>query len=74
MSHHLQIGAQSLSSALAELGELAGARVHDGLHALTGLLADGHRPVQVLVHEQPHEHLTAERDAIVTQVTVVTQG
>ena len=56
-SARLEISSDPLPGSLRVLGELPGAAVDDGLDLLLGLLGDGHVPVQVLVHEQSHEHL-----------------
>ena len=53
----LQIRPDSLARALREFRELPRAAVDYGLDLLLGLLRDRHDAVEVLVDEQPHEHL-----------------
>jgi len=53
----LQIGAYSFAGSVAELRELSGARVDDGLDLLLGLLRDGYDAIEILIDEQSHEHL-----------------
>ena len=52
-----EVGADAFASALLELGELAAARLNNGLDLLLWLLGDGHHAVQVLIHKQTHKHL-----------------
>ena len=58
----LEVGPNPLPRALGVLGELARARVDDGLDLLLGLLGDRNMAVQVLVHEQSNEHLQMRMD------------
>ena len=53
----LEVRPDALPGARRVLWELARARVDDGLDLLLRLPRNGDVPVQVLVHEQPHEHL-----------------
>ena len=41
-----------------ELRELSVTRLEDRLDLVFGLLRDGNHAIQVLVHEQTHEHLS----------------
>ena len=52
-----EVGADALAGSFLELRELSAAGLDDGLDLLLGLFGDGNHPVQVLVHEQTHEHL-----------------
>ena len=58
----LEVGADALAGARRVLGELARARVDDGLDLLLRLLRDRDVAVQVLIHKQADKHL--ERNEI----------
>lgn len=53
----LQVRSYPFPGSLGEFRKLPRTRVDDGLYLFLRLLADGHHPVQVFVHEQPDEHL-----------------
>ena len=57
----LEVRADALAGPFLELRELPAARLDDGLDLLLGLLGDGHHAVQVLIHEETHEHLRRTR-------------
>lgn len=52
-----QVRSDPLPGPLGELWELPGAAVDDRLYLFLGLLGDRHDAIQVLVDEQPDEHL-----------------